>query len=82
MMHFHKDRILLPLFAPLRKERITAALLERLTCKGHTLEYIGESSRFRQRLRLEEQRGLGLLSPPQQWLRKNLKTVGFLRRLL
>ena len=34
---------------------MTAALLDRLTGKGHILEFIGESYRFRQRLRQEEQ---------------------------
>jgi len=36
-------------------EKMTAALLDRLTHKGHILEFIGESYRFRQRLRQEEQ---------------------------
>ncbi len=36
-------------------ETMTAALLDRLTGKGHILEFIGESYRFRQRLRQEEQ---------------------------
>ena len=31
-------------------EQLTAALLDRLTCKAHILEFIGESFRFRQRL--------------------------------
>jgi DNA replication protein DnaC len=31
-------------------ERLTGALLDRLTCKAHILELIGESYRFRQRL--------------------------------
>ena len=31
-------------------ERMTAALLDRLTHKGHILEFVGESYRFRQRL--------------------------------
>jgi len=35
-------------------EKMTAALLDRLTHKGHILEFIGESYRFRQRLRQEE----------------------------
>jgi hypothetical protein len=34
---------------------MTTALLDRLTGKGHILEFIGESYRFRQRLRQEEQ---------------------------
>ena len=34
---------------------MTSALLDRLTGKGHILEFIGESYRFRQRLRQEEQ---------------------------
>jgi DNA replication protein DnaC len=33
-------------------ERLTAALLDRLTHRGHILEFIGESYRFRQRLGL------------------------------
>jgi DNA replication protein DnaC len=36
-------------------ETMTTALLDRLTGKGHILEFIGESYRFRQRLRQEEQ---------------------------
>ena len=36
-------------------EKMTAALLDRLTGRGHILEFIGESYRFRQRLRQEEQ---------------------------
>jgi DNA replication protein DnaC len=36
-------------------ETMTTALLDRLTGKGHILECIGESYRFRQRLRQEEQ---------------------------
>jgi DNA replication protein DnaC len=31
-------------------EQLTAALLDRLTCRAHILEFIGESFRFRQRL--------------------------------
>lgn len=31
-------------------ERMTAALLDRLTHKGHILEFVGDSYRFRQRL--------------------------------
>jgi len=37
---------------------MTSALLDRLTGKGHILEFIGESYRFRQRLRQEEQQSL------------------------
>jgi DNA replication protein DnaC len=36
---------------------MTSALLDRLTGRGHILEFIGESYRFRQRLRQEEQQG-------------------------
>src|SRR5437588_8567000 len=36
-------------------EKMTAALLDRLTHKGHILEFIGESYRFRQRMHMEEQ---------------------------
>ena len=36
-------------------EIMTTALLDRLTSKGHILEFVGESYRFRQRIRLEEQ---------------------------
>jgi DNA replication protein DnaC len=36
-------------------ERLTAALLDRLTHKAHVLEFIGESYRFRQRMQREEQ---------------------------
>lgn len=39
-------------------ERMTAALLDRLTHKAHILEFVGESYRFRQRLRQEEQTSL------------------------
>ena len=35
------------------KEQLTAALLDRLTCRAHILEFIGESFRFRQRLEQE-----------------------------
>jgi DNA replication protein DnaC len=35
-------------------ERLTAAMLDRLTHKSHILEFLGESFRFRQRLRQEE----------------------------
>lgn len=34
-------------------ERLTAALLDRLTHKAHIIEFVGESYRFRQRLQLE-----------------------------
>ncbi len=40
---------------------MTTALLDRLTGKGHILEFVGESYRFRQRLRQEEQQ-----PPPEQ----------------
>lgn len=40
-------------------ERMTAALLDRLTHRGHILEFIGESYRFRQRLGLGQQAQLG-----------------------
>jgi DNA replication protein DnaC len=36
------------------EERLTAAMLDRLTHKAHILEFVGESFRFRQRLRQEE----------------------------
>ena len=39
-------------------EIMTAALLDRLTHKAHILEFVGESYRFRQRLRQEEQQRL------------------------
>jgi DNA replication protein DnaC len=42
-------------------ETMTTALLDRLTGKGHILEFIGESYRFKQRLRQEEQQ-----SPTEQ----------------
>src|SRR6266566_6966012 len=38
-------------------EKMTAALLDRLTHKAHILAFVGESYRFRQRLRQEEQQG-------------------------
>jgi DNA replication protein DnaC len=34
---------------------MTTVLLDRLTSKGHIIEFIGESYRFRQRMRMEEQ---------------------------
>src|SRR5438876_3448160 len=34
---------------------MTTALLDRLTHKAHLLEFLGESYRFRQRMRMEEQ---------------------------
>jgi DNA replication protein DnaC len=41
-------------------ERLTAALLDRLTHKAHVLEFTGESYRFRQRLQREGQQiGVG-----------------------
>ena len=36
-------------------EIMTTALLDRLTSKGHILEFVGESYRFRQRIHMEEQ---------------------------
>jgi len=39
------------------EEHLTAALLDRLTHRAHILEFIGESFRFRQRLKHNEQRG-------------------------
>lgn len=39
----------------LGNERMTAALLDRLTHKAHILEFMGESYRFRQRLQQQEQ---------------------------
>ena len=36
-------------------ERLTAALLDRLTHKAHILEFVGESYRFRQRMQREAQ---------------------------
>ena len=40
-------------------ERLTAALLDRLTYRAHILEFVGESFRFRQRLRRETQKQKG-----------------------
>lgn len=37
------------------EERMTAALLDRLTHRAHVLEFLGESYRFRQRLQQDEQ---------------------------
>lgn len=37
---------------------MTNTLLDRLTGKGHILEFIGKSYRFRQHLRQEEQQSL------------------------
>ena len=36
-------------------ERLTAALLDRLTHKAHILEFVGESYRFRERMQREAQ---------------------------
>ena len=36
-------------------EIMTTSLLDRLTSKGHILEFVGESYRFRQRAHMEEQ---------------------------
>jgi DNA replication protein DnaC len=36
-------------------EIMTTSLLDRLTSKGHILEFVGESYRFRQRAQMEEQ---------------------------
>jgi len=36
-------------------EIMTTSLLDRLTSKGHILEFVGESYRFRQRTQVEEQ---------------------------
>ena len=36
-------------------EQLTAALLDRLTCQAHILEFLGESFRFRQRIQHETQ---------------------------
>ena len=38
-------------------ERLTAALLDRLTHRAHILEFTGESYRFRQRMQRETQGG-------------------------
>jgi DNA replication protein DnaC len=40
-------------------ERLTAALLDRLTYRAHILEFVGESFRFRQRLRRDAQKNKG-----------------------
>jgi DNA replication protein DnaC len=40
-------------------ERLTAALLDRLTYRAHILEFVGESFRFRQRLRRDAQKPKG-----------------------
>jgi DNA replication protein DnaC len=40
-------------------ERLTAALLDRLTHKAHILEFVGESYRFRQRAQRDVQQGDG-----------------------
>ena len=44
-------------------ERLTAALLDRLTHKAHILEFVGESFRFRQRLQQAEQQATSTASP-------------------
>jgi DNA replication protein DnaC len=36
-------------------ERLTLALLDRLTHRAHIVEFVGDSYRFRQRLQCEEQ---------------------------
>lgn len=41
----------------LGEEHLTAALLDRLTHRAHILEFLGESFRFRQRLKQQEQHG-------------------------
>jgi DNA replication protein DnaC len=41
----------------LGEEHLTAALLDRLTHRAHILEFLGESFRFRQRLKQNEQHG-------------------------
>jgi DNA replication protein DnaC len=38
-------------------ERLTAALLDRLTHRAHILEFTGESFRFRQRMQREAEGG-------------------------
>ena len=38
------------------EERLPAALLDRLTYKAHTLEFVGESYRFRERMQREVQK--------------------------
>lgn len=43
----------------LGSERLTAALLDRLTFRAHILEFLGESYRFRQRMQREAQTGTG-----------------------
>lgn len=40
-------------------ERLTGALLDRLTHKAHILEFVGESYRFRERLRREQEKNNG-----------------------
>ena len=40
-------------------ETMTAAVIDRLTHKGHILEFVGESYRFRQRRQLAEQEAKG-----------------------
>ena len=45
-------------------ERLTAALLDRLTHRAHILEFVGESFRFRQRLARESQPVQ--LNPPEK----------------
>ena len=40
-------------------ERLTAALLDRLTYRAHILEFVGESFRFRQRLQRDTQKHRG-----------------------
>ena len=47
----------------LGEERLTAALLDRLTHKAHILEFVGESFRFRQRLQQAEQHSISTTSP-------------------
>jgi DNA replication protein DnaC len=38
-------------------EKMTAAFIDRLTHKGHILEFVGESYRFRHSLQQEQQSG-------------------------
>ena len=50
----------------LGEERLTAALLDRLTHRAHMLEFVVESYRFRQRLQQAEQQSPSTASPPAE----------------
>lgn len=50
-------------------ERMSAALLDRLTHKAHILEFVGESFRFKQRMQQEEKSKDGIPKQPTDRLK-------------